>query len=339
MPVDHGRRRALGLLVAGIAASTRLARAGAKLAAASLPGPPPGPRSAPGAALVARARREGLLGRDDRFAPEKLRDGLGAAVARAVGEKTPAEAFRRLFRPSDVVGIKVNCITGRGLSTRPEVVLQLAEFLQQAGVPARNILIWDRTDRELKNAGYTLNRDGGGVRIFGTNGEYDRVVREWGPSASCFAKFLVDDVTALINVPILKDHALAGVSFGMKNWYGAVNNPNKLHGDNCVPFVPHLAACPELHDKLRLTVLDGSIGQCHAGPGRSPRWAWPYNGFLASTDIVALDAVAWQVIEARRKEVDLPSLAAEKREPKYIADAAKLGLGVADLSKVRVEDV
>jgi uncharacterized protein (DUF362 family) len=318
------------------AAASRLGRASAALAT---PGPLPGPKSGPGRSLIARARREGLVGADARFATDKLKDGLGAAVARAAGEKTPVEAFRRLFRPTDIVGLKVNCIAGKGLSTRPEVALVLADWLQQAGVPARNIVIWDRTDRELKNAGYTLNRDGSGVRVLGTNDAYDAKVQEWGPSASCFAKILVDDITALINLPVLKDHALSGASFGMKNWYGAVNNPNKLHADNCVPFIPHLAAFPPIHDKVRLTVIDGSIGQCHAGPGRSPRWAWPYNGFLASTDPVAIDAIGWQVIEARRKEVGLPSLAAEKREPLYIADAGKLGLGVADLRNVQVEDV
>ena len=47
------------------------------------------------------------------------------------------------------MGIKVNCIAGRGMSSRPEVALQLAQWLQLAGVAAERIVIWDRTDREL----------------------------------------------------------------------------------------------------------------------------------------------------------------------------------------------
>ena len=143
----------------------------------------------------------------------------------------------------------------------------------------------------------------------------------------------------LSNLAVLKDHALAGVALGMKNWYGAVHNPNKLHDGACNPYVPHLAAAPLLHDKLRLIVVDGSVGQCHAGPSRNPRWAWPYRGFLASTDPVAIDAVGCKVLESRRKEVGLPPFAAENREPRYIADAGKLGLGQADLQKVQVEEV
>jgi uncharacterized protein (DUF362 family) len=268
----------------------------------------------------------------------KLAEGLGAVVARAAGEATPVEAMKRLFRPSDVVGIKVNCIAGRGLSSRPEVALQLAAWLQAAGLPAENVVIWDRTERELRDAGFTPNR-GHGVRVIGTDQDYDRRVREWGPSGSRFARLLVEDLTALIDLAVLKDHGLAGVSLGLKNWYGVVDNPNKLHAEGCNPFVPHLALDPLIREKLRLTVVDGTTGQCHGGPGRSPRWAWPHQGFLAGTDVVAVDAVGWRLIEARRKELGLKSLTEEGREPRAIATAAKLGLGVADTSRIEVVEV
>jgi uncharacterized protein (DUF362 family) len=258
-------------------------------------------------------------------------------VARAAGEATPVAAMRKLFKPTDVVGIKVNCLGGRGVSTRPEVALQLAAFLQAAGVPAERIYVWDRTDRELRAAGYALNA-GPGVRVFGTNEGYDERLVEWGPAASLFDRVLAHDLTALVSCSHLKDHGLAGASLTMKNWYGAINNPNKLHDDGCAPYVPHLVACPLVRDKLRLNVLDGSVAQCHGGPGRAPRWSWPYGGFLASTDPVAVDAVAQEVLEARRKEVGLRPLAAEGREPLYIEGAARLGLGIADLRRIeRVE--
>ncbi len=143
----------------------------------------------------------------------------------------------------------------------------------------------------------------------------------------------------MISCTHLKDHGLAGASLTMKNWYGTIHNPNKLHDDGCAPYVPHLVACPLIHDKLRLNVLDGAVAQCHGGPGRAPRWAWPYGGFLASTDPVAVDAVARDVLETRRKEVGLQPLAAEGREPRYIANAAKLGLGVADLERIEKVEV
>jgi len=327
---DSGRRQTLGGLLAGLAAASPVGRAVACLAA-----PAPSPRSAPARPVVAVARREGLLGPDASLDPDKLREALGGVVARAGGEGTPVEALRRLFRPHDVVGIKINCLAGRGLSPRPEVAHQLAAWLQEAGVPASRIVIWDRTDRELRQAGYQVQR-GTGLKVLGTDRDYERGIREWGPAASRFARMFVEDMTALISLGVLKEHGLAGVTLGMKNWFGAVHNPNKLHDDGCNPFVPHIVAHPLVRKKLRLTVVDGSTGQCHGGPARSPRWAWPYQGFLASTDTVALDAVGWEILEARRKEVGLRSLTEEGREPRYIRQAADMGLGVADPEKIEV---
>lgn len=332
MRVDAGRRRALAALAAAAAAPL------ARTAEAFLPGPAPGPRSAPSRPVVAVARREGLVRADGALDPRLLEAALGAAVARAAGEATPVAALRRLFKPTDVVGIKVGCLGGRGVSTRPEVALQLAAFLQAAGVPADRIYVWDRTDRELRAAGYAIATDRGRVRVSGTNEGFDERLVEWGPSASRFDRVLVTELTAVVSCAKLKDHGLAGASLAMKNWYGAIHNPNKLHDEGCAPFVPHLVACPLIHDKLRLSVVEGTLAQCHGGPGRAPRWAWPYGGFLASTDPVAVDAVGREVLEARRKEVGLPPLAAEGREPKYITGAARLGLGVADLGRIeRVE--
>ena len=332
MTVDHRRRRTL----AGLAAAAATPLVGA--AEPFLAGPAPAPRSAPSRAVVAVGRRPGLVTATGALDPKLLEAALGAAVARAAGEATPVAAMRRLFKPTDVVGIKVNCLGGRGVSTRPEVALQLAAFLQAAGVAADRIYVWDRTDRELRAAGYVVNT-GPGVRVFGTNEDFDERLVEWGPSASRFDRVLAHELTAVISCTHLKDHGLAGASLTMKNWYGAVHNPNKLHDDGCAPYVPHLVACPIIRGKLRLNVLDGAVAQCHGGPGRAPRWAWPYGGFLASTDTVAIDAMGRQVLEARRKEVGLPPLAAEGREPRYIAAAARLGLGVADLQRIEKAEV
>jgi uncharacterized protein (DUF362 family) len=279
-----------------------------------------------------------MVGARDVFDATKLADGLGGAVARATGDASPVEGLRRLFRPTDVVGIKVNCLGGVGVATRPEVALQLAGWLQEAGVSADRILIWDRTDRELKAAGYTPS-EGPGVRIRGTNGDWDRRLTEWGPSASQFARVMVEDLTAVISLGRLKDHGLAGVTLSLKNWYGVVNNPNKLHAEGCAPYVPRLVAHPLIREKLRLSVVDGSTGQCHGGPGRAPQWDWPFHGFLASTDPVALDAVGWRILEEQRKQVGLPPLAAEERAPRYIAGAAELGLGVDDPGLIEVATV
>lgn len=331
-----GRRELLRGLAAAAATASPLARA---VEALAIPGPPPSPLSAPSRAVVALGRREGMLSRPaGPIALPRMREALGAAVARAAGEGTPVAAMRRLFSARDVVGIKVNCIAGRGLSTRPEVALQLAAWLAEAGVRPERIVIWDRTERELKSAGFTPGASSG-PHVAGTDGDWERRVREWGPSASRFSRLLAEDLTALIDLPVMKDHGLAGLSLGMKNWYGVVHNPNKLHEEACQPFVPHLSAYPLVREKLRLTVVDATTAQWHAGPSYSPAWAVAWQGFLASTDVVAVDATGLRIMEEERRRLRLKPLAAEGREPKYVEAAARLGLGVADAAKIEVATV
>ena len=108
-----------------------------------------------------------------------------------------------------------------------------------------------------------------------------------------------EEVNALISVPVLKDHNLAGVSLGMKNFYGAIHNPNKYHDHNCDPYVSDVVSHRYIAPKWRLTVCDATLAQYHAGPGRHPGFAWPFGGLIVSNDVVAADAVAADVLEAQ----------------------------------------
>jgi len=202
--------------------------------------------------------------------PGALSAALGAAVARAAGEGSPVAGFRKLFRASDVVGIKLNCIAGKGLSPRPEVVALLTAGSRRRGC-RRATSCCGTHGSGAGGRRVPVRRGRDGVRVYGTNQDYDSKPTEWGPNASLFPRLLREDVSALINVGVLKDHDLAGVSLGMKNWYGAIHNPNKCHADGCSPYVAHLAAFPLIREKLRLTVIDGITGPMSRRTRPEPR--------------------------------------------------------------------
>lgn len=339
MPFEPDRRRTL-MGLASLAGAWSCVRCASQRPEVSVPARQVSSTPAPRRAVVARARRPAAsdpkTGRVDALAVGEM---VESATRAATGDATFAQAFQRRFDASDVVGIKLSALAGRGLSPHPQVAGKIVGGLRAAGVRQENIVLWDRSDDELQQAGFTPNRTGGGVRCLGTNDDYDWTPREWGVSGSCFARILVDELTALVNVAVIKDHDLAGISAGMKNWYGVIHNPNKHHDGGCDPYVAHLAAFPLIRDKLRLTVVDGLVAQCHGGPARSPRWAWAYQGLLVSTDPVAIDAVCWQIIEQRRQQMGLGALADEQRAPKWIATAHGLGLGEGRPEHIRVMDV
>ncbi|MBN1503777.1 MAG: DUF362 domain-containing protein [Candidatus Eisenbacteria bacterium] len=76
------------------------------------------------------------------------------------------ESFDQFFRKDDVVGIKVNPVGAGLISTRLEVVDAAVEWLVGNGLKPENIVIWDRFDYMLKDAGFTPERYPG-VRIEG----------------------------------------------------------------------------------------------------------------------------------------------------------------------------
>jgi uncharacterized protein (DUF362 family) len=289
---------------------------------------------------VAVARDDALVRGASEEHGELLRKMLDAAMQKITGAPDPVTAWRSLFRPSDRVGIKVNTL---GLSTSPAVVHAIVASLCSAGIPAGNIIIWDRFDVELARAGFKLNKSSSGPQCRGTDavqvaGGYQSEVEVSGSIGSCFSRIVAEQVTALISVPVLKDHNLAGVSLGMKNFYGAIHNPNKYHDRNCDPYVADVISHKFILPKWRLTVCDGTRAQYHAGPTRHPGFAWGFGGLIVGSDFVAADAVATDLLEKHRKEKGLPSLEAEKRPTKHIATAAARGFGVADLGRIeRIE--
>jgi uncharacterized protein (DUF362 family) len=222
------------------------------------------------------------------------------------------------------------------LSSSPALTTAIVEGLLAAGLQKKNIIVWERSSRELENAGYKISRSG--LKTMGSDelpdrGYGDRLAVA-GSVGTVFSR-IMEDIDALISVPVLKDHDLAGVSGAMKNMYGAIFNPNKFHANHCDPFVADLCSHPLIKGKLRLAVCDASRVQIQNGPAYFPRYAREYGGLLVSRDPVAIDFCGWTIIDTLRREAGLPRLAESGREPSYIKTAARLGLGRADELRIR----
>jgi len=268
--------------------------------------------------------------------PSTCRAAVADAVCRATASGSAGDALATLFRPDDMVGIKVNCLAGRGMSPHVEMVDALVELLAAAGVQRQRIVVFDRSSRELEGAGFTIRRSGGPYLCFGTDNDYDPQPTTSGQIGSCFSRLVSSVCTALISFGVVKDHDLAGVSAGLKNWYGVIHNPNKYHDSNCNPYVADVVRHDLVRSKLRLTVLDGVIAQCRGGPALNPAGLFDLSTVAASTDPVAVDAWAWGVIDAERTRRGMPTLEEQKRPPAFIATAARYGLGVGDRAKLQV---
>jgi uncharacterized protein (DUF362 family) len=145
----------------------------------------------------------------------------------------------------------------------------------------------------------------------------------------------------VLNVPILKDHQGAGVTFSMKNMYGVVDRPMTLHENNCNPGVADLNCIPTIREKVRFTIGDALTSVYDGGPSFNPERLWYPNAIIVGEDRVAVDHVAWQMIARRRAEAGVPTLEAAGRPPLYIATAADAThkLGTNDPQRIHLMEI
>ncbi len=301
---------------------------------AGLPGLVEAAETTPKASAKTRiviARNASML-KGDEVDQKVIEQMLGRAMMRLTSKSTSAGSWKSLFKPDDVVGIKINGLFGPTVSTRPEFVNAVIAGLKSAGVKPENIIVWDRAAKDLEKCGFTPNKTGPGVIYYSDDGDWGKEVRLGSFNGKVSKVF--DRITALINMPIVKHHGGAGISCCLKNHYGSINNAGAHHGNDCHPYLADLNAIPQIKDKTRLIVADVLKPQADDGPRRNPSAQWEYHSLMVGTDPVAIDLQAYRIIEERRKEVGISSVA--HKVEKTLASAAERGAGTNDPSKIEV---
>ncbi len=243
------------------------------------------------------------------------------------------------YLPGGVVGMKTNCLARKFNSTPLPLAEALADLLVLSGISNENIIVWERTNQELEWGGFPVSQTAPGVRYIGTDSPgigYSNDFYSSGPVNSLVSRILTEMLTYNINLPVLKDHSVAGLSGGMKNMYGGINNPNKYHDNNCDPFVAHVSNLEPIKKKNRLTILDAVRLQYNGGPGYNSRYVTAYNGLIISDDPVAADRIGLEILEHFRKINNLPTLEKAGRPVRYLKTAEEIGLGTSSLNKIEI---
>jgi len=328
MSSRHSRRHflsrlawlSLGVPFFGIPGCSRLQNK--QIAAAS---PPPSSKKRESFSRIVEVHSGKVMKKDGAVDDTLVRRMVSLSVEKLTGEKGE-QSWKRLFSADDRVAIKVNCLSGRRLSTHPQVVNAIVEGLKSAGVEPGHMIIFDRTTEELISAGFTIRRQGenGGPLCFGTDEPgtgYEQEPTMAGEVASCLSR-IIGLSTALINVPVLKDHDVCGISGCLKNNLGSIDNPNKYHPNAGDPYIADINTAAPIRDRTRLFIMDALEGLFDGGPSYNPGGVWNYGSIIAGTDPVAMDARALDIIEAKRKKEGLKSLKDEERYPHYLKTAA-----------------
>ena len=318
---------------------------------------------------------------------DRVKNMVHEGMKTLTGKKDLAEAWKCFVKADDTVGVKLNSGAGhRQIGTKRPILDAVLEGVRLAGVPDERIIVWDQI-KEYVVKGYCKRNkifpDDTEVRYEGCAPALKREHYMEGKPLDGFdttpiefpwgrvkvAK-LLDEMTAIINLPVLKDHACAGVTLALKNIsHAIVDKPWLCHGNCCVPYIPDIVGIPAVKDKLRLHILDAILGLAEGGPSMaSLDHVFVHEKMLLSADPVALDAVGCEwIVDARKKMGYVPleqadnrikaeeaALKAQKhkeetgeelpidpesikgRPATHIAASAKKGLGIADRKRIDV---
>ena len=173
-------------------------------------------------------------GPDPSIAYQMVKEGM----QNLTGEKNLKKAWRQFVSPADRIGLKINPVAGKTLTTSHEVVKAvIIQLVEEAGMPRENLLIWDRREFQMHETGFTEEAYPG-IRVIGTeqkdkegsfyakdgtlygekmidkdwyywaevNGEYDEYTLPYmvnGGEYSYFSKICTQMVDKIINIPTI----------------------------------------------------------------------------------------------------------------------------------------
>jgi uncharacterized protein (DUF362 family) len=310
--------------------------------------------------------------KDNTIVGQEVHDMIARSMLELTGEKKLKKAWRKFVSPGDRIGLKINPVAGKSLTTSHEVVRAIIAQLEASGIDRSNLTIWDRREFELTDAGFTPENYPG-IRIVGTEqmdkeglyygkdgklygehmidrdwyywadveGEYDEYTMPYmvnGGKYSYFTKIVTRDLDKIINVPILKN-AGATVTLALKNLaYGSVSNTGRLHAKLWNETCAQVCAFAPLRDKVVLNIVDGIKGCFNGGPGANPQFFCDYHTIITGTDPVAVDRIGYDILLAKRIAEGLQKEGAATAL-EFMLQAEKLSLGIADRTKIDLREV
>ena len=312
---------------------------------------------------------------NDQVVREMMAQGMRALT----GAATTADAWRRFFTPSDVVGIKVNCGGYPNCISAYEIVAETVRQLTTLGVPVSQIYVDERFQNQMDERNYAAHVPEGVQTVAAERANRNADNSGYDPETyleanlfgeedtrSSMMRLVSKRLTKIINIPNIKDHGASGATGCLKNIaYGSFSNVARTHQrgkTHTYSFIGTLASMEPIRSRTVLQIMDGIRGVWHGGPfARTTKYLFYPKQIMFATDPVAIDRLLLDIVDNERKahgaisiwdrnpaslkmddsrarDAD-PNVNIIIREPGHVEYAASLGLGVADLSQIKVQEL
>jgi hypothetical protein len=248
------------------------------------------------AVKVVLIRSAEVLGGSDKIEEKVLQTMLDEAVKSLLGTDKSLEAWQKLFKPSDVVGIKSN--EWYRLPTPKELEIAIRRRLLDVGVAEKNI---DTADRGVLNNPVFLKATAlVNVRPLRTH--------HWSGVGTCLKNY----IQFVPSPSAYHDEGCKGLG---KIWtYPIVKGKTRL---NILSVLT-----PQFYGR-GANFFD-------------KRYVWPYRGLLVGTDPVAVDAVGAHLLQVKRVAFFGEDRVLDVPPTHIVAADKEYHLGVSDLSRIQL---
>jgi hypothetical protein len=251
--------------------------------------------------------------------PHILAEMIDQALRSLTDQPTLADAWRSLLRDDDIIALKFNDSGAQAIATTPVLAQVLFQGLLDAGFRPDQIVPIELSQDVLLDHKTLPPAEGWTSHVY-----------DFGSGKDALAA-VVEQATAIINVPFLKTHNIAGMSGCLKNLsHALVRHPAWFHGNGCDPYVADIVALPAIRQKLRLHLVNALRIVVDNGPQAQEKDIHPAASLLASLDPVAADTVGQDMLDALRLQRGLPRLASDAGKLPILVSAARRGLGMDD---------
>ncbi len=201
---------------------------------------------------------------------------LDRSLQSLTGQTSTRSAWRSILHPDDVVGLKFNRSGQQIIGTSKVLGSALISTLIEAGWPASQIVCIEVPAAFEKQHATTAAIPG-----------YRPEPSDFGSGRDQLA-LVVDQVSAIINIPFLKTHNIAGMTCALKNLsHGLVKHPARYHSNGCSPFIADIVGDTPIGEKLRLCIVDALRVVYSGGPEATAEATFNEGAMIVSTDPVA----------------------------------------------------
>ncbi len=248
----------------------------------------------------------------------QLADLLAMSLQTLVREASPRAAVRTLLGKAERIALKFNSVGAETLQTTPIMARVLIDILEHAGYRASQISLIEVSASLVEELGTAEPEFGWGSAIEVGNGKQE------------LARNLTT-VDAIINVPFLKTHHIAGMSGAMKNIsHAIIRHPGHCHDNGCTPFVGNIIGHPTVSRIVKLNVVNALRVVLQNGPEARQGDIADYGHLLVGVDPVAVDVVGRErIMVLRRKNGLKPGI-----DVSYLARAAQDGVGRGSVHEI-----